>query len=138
VMLLRYVMLSFAKLPIFASLAVVGATHSYLLSQPRTVSLCIVDTKPDRAGPYEPPAGPFAIGMYQQLAGRRLKDGSALHLIVFPASLQADIIVPEVQRLKCSWVLPVLPPVGRGQRHQRYAVRPAALHPLAWRITESH
>lgn len=102
--LLRYVMLRFAKLPIFASLAVVGATNPYLLSQPRTVSLCVVDTRPDRAGPYDPPAGPFAIGMYQQLVGRRLKDGSALHLIVFPASLQPDI-VPEVQRLNCSWVL---------------------------------
>ena len=42
--------------------------------------------------------------MYQQLAGQKLKDGSDLNIIVFPASLQQDIL-PEVQRLNCSWVL---------------------------------
>jgi hypothetical protein len=88
----------------FAALAIVIATDPHLLSQPRTVLLCVVDTRPDQLGAYDPPSGPFAIGMYQQLVGRRLKDSSELNIIVFPASLQRDIL-PEVQRLNCFWVL---------------------------------
>ena len=88
----------------FACLAIALATIPHLFSQPHAVSLCIVDTKPFAAGPYDPPAGPFATEMYRWLAGRALKDGSELNITVFPASLQWDIL-PEVQRLNCSWVL---------------------------------
>ncbi|UWZ86921.1 hypothetical protein [Occallatibacter riparius] len=87
-----------------AALAAVIPTPNRLFSQPPPTSLCIVDTKPDQAGSYDPPAGPFAIGMYQQLAGQRLRNKAQLNIIVLPASLQRDI-VPEVQRLHCSWVL---------------------------------
>jgi hypothetical protein len=44
------------------------------------------------------------MGMYQQLAGQQLKNGSKLHVIVLPASAQSDI-VPQIQRLACTWVL---------------------------------
>ena len=98
--LLRHVVLRF----VFAVLIIVIATDPCLFSQPRTVAICIVDTRPDQVGPYDPPAGPFAIGMYQQFVGRRLKDSSELNIIVLPASLQRDIL-PEVHRLNCSWVL---------------------------------
>ena len=92
------------KLFILAAVAIPIATNPTLFSQPSTVSLCIVDTRLSYVSLYDPPAGPFAIGMYRQLAGRRLKNGFKLHIIVFPASLQSDI-VPEVHRLNCSWVL---------------------------------
>jgi hypothetical protein len=75
-----------------------------VFSQTQRNSLCIVDTRLERVHPYDPPAGPFAIGMYQQLAGRKLKDGSALHIIVLPASPQPEIGA-EVQRLRCSWAV---------------------------------
>lgn len=94
----------FVKRFSFASLALAVATTPQLYSQSGTVSLCIVDTRPGQAGPYDPPAGPFAIGMYQQLDGQILKNGSGLYITVFPASLQRDIL-PEVHRLNCSWVL---------------------------------
>ena len=100
----RCAALRLVKLFTFAAMAIPIATNSSLFSQPSTVSLCIVDTRLAHVGLYDPPAGPFATGMYQQLAGRRLKNGSKLHIIVFPASLQADI-APEVHRLNCSWVL---------------------------------
>lgn len=88
----------------FTALALAIATNQHLFSQPPTVSLCIVDTRPHQVGPYDPPAGPFAIGMYQQLDGQKLKNGSDLHITVFPASHQPEIL-PEVRRLDCSWVL---------------------------------
>lgn len=88
----------------FVFVVIVIATSPGLFAQPRTVSLCVVDTRPDQVAPCDPPAGPFAIGMYQQFVGRRLKDSSELKTTVFPASLQREIL-PEVQRLNCSWVL---------------------------------
>jgi hypothetical protein len=97
---------------VFAALVIVVATNPRLFAHPRSVSLCIVDTRPDRASPYDPPAGPFAIGMYQQFLGQKLKDSSELNITVFPASLQNDIL-PEVHRLNCSWVLQL--------RYHRYA-----------------
>ena len=93
---LRFVKVLFPALVLSTSLA--------LSSQPHVVSLCIVDTKLPEVSLYDPPAGPFATGMYLQLVGRRLKDGSKLHIVVFPASQQSAIL-PEVRRLKCAWVL---------------------------------
>jgi hypothetical protein len=100
VKLLRYFVLRFVL--IFEAIFI--ATIPRLFSQPHIVSLCIVDTRPEQVGPYDPPAGPFAIGMYRQLIGQRLKDGSELNIIVFPATQQRDIL-PEVRRLNCFWVL---------------------------------
>lgn len=99
-----YVAGRFAKGLVFAGLAFLLTTNLRLFSQPRTVSLCVVDTRPDRVGPYDPPAGPFAIGMFQQLAGRKLKDSSELNVIVLPALKEPEIL-PEIHHLNCSWVL---------------------------------
>ena len=95
---LRFVRLLFIG-PVF-----VLSTSSVLFSQPHAVSLCIVDTKLPQVSLYDPPAGPFATGMYLQLAGRGLKDGSKLNIVVFPATPESTIL-PEVHRLHCSWVL---------------------------------
>lgn len=92
------------KLLVFPGLLFVLSTSSALSSQSRAVSLCIVDTKLPQVSLYDPPAGPFATGMYMQLAGRRLKDGSKLNIVVFPASPESAIL-PEVRRLNCPWVL---------------------------------
>lgn len=89
---------------VFPGLLFALSTNSAPSAQPRAVSLCIVDTKLPQVSLYDPPAGPFAAGMYMQLAGRRLKDGSKLNLVVFPASPESTIL-PEVHRLNCSWVL---------------------------------
>lgn len=97
-------MLTLDKVLIIAALVNVGVSNQHLLSQARTVSICIVDTRSEQAGDYDPPAGPFATGMYQQLAGRKLKDGSDHNITVFPATKQTDIM-PEVHRLNCDWVL---------------------------------
>lgn len=102
--LFRYLAPRVVKLLVLAALAVPIAKESTMFPQPRAVSLCIADTRLPRVALYDPPAGPFATGMYQQLAGRHLKNGSKLHIIVFPASLQSDI-EHEVHRLNCSWVL---------------------------------
>jgi len=99
-----YAAVRFVTLLVFPALAFVFSATSALSSPTRAVSLCIVDTKLAQVSLYDPPAGPFATGMYLQLAGRQLKDGSRLHIIVFPASPESAI-VPEVHRLNCSWVL---------------------------------
>jgi hypothetical protein len=95
--------LRFVKL-LFPVLVFVLSASSALSSQSRAVSLCIVDTKLPQVRLYDPPAGPFATGMYLQLVGRRLRDGSKLNLSVFPASPESTIL-PEVHRLNCSRVL---------------------------------
>ena len=97
-------MLELVRLRACAALAIVIVTNSQLLSQLHASSLCIVDTKSDRLSQYDPSAGPYAIGMYQQLAGQRLQSGAVLNITVLPASMQQDI-PQEVHRLHCSWVL---------------------------------
>lgn len=96
--------LRFLKLLVLPALVSVPSTIFAFPSQPRSVSLCIVDTKLAQVRFYDPPAGPFATGMYLQLAKQRLNDGSRLNLIVFPASPESTILT-EVHRLNCSWVL---------------------------------
>ena len=78
------------------------ATSVFAQRQP--LSLCIVQTKPDAATQYEPPAGPFAMVMYNQLASQPLQNGTVLHFTVLAASVQ-HAVLPEVQRLRCSWVV---------------------------------
>ncbi|MGB6691919.1 MAG: hypothetical protein WBE76_29095 [Terracidiphilus sp.] len=97
-------MLELVKLRVSAALAVVIVTSPPVLPQPHPLSLCIVDTKSHRLSQYDPSAGPYAIAMYQELAGRRLQSGAALHITVLPASMQEDIL-PEVHSLNCCWVL---------------------------------
>lgn len=96
---------------VYAALLLVSSTpgfvaqaNSALPLEARGVSLCIVDTKLQRVSLYDPPAGPFATGMYLDLARRRLNDGSRLNIIVFPASSESAIL-PEVHRLNCTWVV---------------------------------
>jgi hypothetical protein len=91
------------KLRVLVALSVVIVATS-VFAQPQPLSLCIVQTKSDAANQYELSAGPYAVAMYDQLASQRLQNGAALHITVLAASMQRDI-VPEVQRLNCSWVL---------------------------------
>jgi hypothetical protein len=97
-------MLKLVKLRAPAALALVMFMSLPVLSQPHPLSLCIVDTKSKHSFQYDPPAGPFAVAMYQELAGRRLQSGAALHIAVLPATVQSDIPA-EIDRLRCSWVL---------------------------------
>ena len=89
------------RVPVALSVVIVATS---VFAQPQPLSLCIVQTKSDAASQYEPSAGPYAIAMYDQLAGQRLHNGTALHITVLAASMQRDIL-PEVHRLKCSWFL---------------------------------
>jgi len=89
---------------VFLAFAFVPTSDLALPLKPKNVSLCIVDTKLPQVNLYDPPAGPFATGMYLQLFRARLNDGSKLKIIVFPASGESAIL-PEVRRLNCSWVL---------------------------------
>lgn len=93
-----------ALLLFFLAPGIVARANSAMPLEARGVSLCIVDTKLQRVSLYDPPAGPFATGMYLELARRRLNDGSRLNIIVFPASSESAIL-PEVHRLNCTWVL---------------------------------
>jgi hypothetical protein len=87
------------RVPVALSVVIVATS---VFAQPQPLSLCIVQIQYDAA--YEPSAGPFAMAMYNQLAGQRLQNGTALHITVLAASMQRDIL-PEVHRLNCSWSL---------------------------------
>jgi hypothetical protein len=89
---------------VFLAPVFVRAANSALTLEARGGLLCIVDTKLPQVRLYDPLAGPFATGMYVELARRRLNDGSKLNMIVFPASSESAIL-PEVHRLNCTWVL---------------------------------
>ncbi len=80
------------------------AATASLWAQSPPVSLCIVQTKPDETTHYDPSAGPWAIEMYNRLAGQKLRNGSPLKITALPASVKKDIL-PEVQRLQCAWVV---------------------------------
>jgi hypothetical protein len=92
------------KLRVPVALGFIVMTGCSAWSQPGSLSLCIVHTKSHSSDQYEPSAGPDAIAMYQELAGRRLQNGATLQITVLPASMQQEI-EPEVHRLNCSWVL---------------------------------
>ena len=92
------------KLRVPVTLGFIVMTGCSAWSQPGSLSLCIVHTKSHSSDQYEPSAGPDAIAMYQELAGRRLQNGATLQITVLPASMQQEI-EPEVHRLNCSWVL---------------------------------
>lgn len=72
--------------------------------QARTVSVCVVETKADAHAQFDPPAGRYAAGMFNELSRHRLQDGAELKLIPLAASLEKDV-APEVRRLGCSWVV---------------------------------
>ena len=92
------------KLRVPVALGFIIMTGCSAWSQPGSLSLCIVHTKSHSSDQYEPSAGPDAIAMYRELAGRRLQNGATLKITVLPASMQQEI-EPEVRRLNCSWVL---------------------------------
>lgn len=77
-----------------------------LCAQPGSIPLCIVQAKPDHATHYDPSAGPWAIEMYNQLTGQKLRGGSPLKITVLPATVQKHIL-PEVRRLHCDWVVQI-------------------------------
>lgn len=92
------------KLRVPVALGFIIMTGCSAWSQPDSLSLCIVHTKSHTSDQFEPSAGPGAIAMYQELAGRKLQNGAPLQITVLPASMQQEI-EPEVHRLNCSWVL---------------------------------
>ncbi|QNI30540.1 hypothetical protein H7849_15475 [Alloacidobacterium dinghuense] len=92
------------KLRVPVALGFIVMTGCSAWSQPGSLSLCIVHTKSHSSDQYEPAAGPDAIAMYQELAGRRLQNGATLQITVLPALMQQEI-EPEVHRLNCAWVL---------------------------------
>jgi hypothetical protein len=85
------------------SLLLVFAADS-LCAQSRSLPLCIVQTKPDQTMHWDPSAGPWAIEVYNQLSGQKLRNGSSLKITVLPASVQKDVL-PEVRRLQCALVV---------------------------------
>ncbi len=92
------------KLRVLTALSVISVVTPSVFAQPKPISLCIVHTKLQTEPPYEPTAGPYAIGLYEQLAGRRLRDGARLDITVLAATAQQDIL-PEVRRLQCYYVV---------------------------------
>jgi hypothetical protein len=77
-----------------------------LCAQVRTLPLCIIQTKLDKATQYDPSAGSWAISLYNQLSGKKLRNGSLLKITVFPASVEKDVL-PEVRRLQCTRVVQI-------------------------------
>jgi hypothetical protein len=77
---------------------------SPLLAQHPPLSLCLVQTKPDAGTQYEPPAGPWAIELYNLLSARKLRSGAPLQITVLAALTEKDVL-PEVRRLQCPWVV---------------------------------
>jgi hypothetical protein len=89
------------QVPVALSVVIVATS---VFAQPRTLSLCIVQTKSVAVSQDESSAGPLAIAMYHQLIDQRLQNGTALRITVLAASEQRDIL-PEVHRINCSWSL---------------------------------
>ena len=85
-------------------LVLVPGVASCLRAQHPPLPLCIVQTKPNQATDYDPSAGPWAIEMYNQLSGQKLRSGAPLKITVLPASDKKDIL-PEIRRLQCVWVV---------------------------------
>ncbi len=75
-----------------------------LLAQHAALPLCLVQTRPYASAPYDPPAGPWAIAMYDLLSAQKLRDGAPLRITVLAAATEKDV-PPEVRRLHCPWVV---------------------------------
>ncbi len=88
----------------FAALLFLLVTDVSLCAQVQPLPLCIIQTKLDPSLQYDPSAGPWAIDLYNHLAGKKLHDGVSLKITVFPASVQKDIL-PEVRHLQCARVV---------------------------------
>jgi len=73
------------------SLLFVLVSAFLLCAEQQPLTLCIVQTKPDQPMEYDPSAGPWAIGTYSHLYGKKLRDGSSLKITVLPASVPKDI-----------------------------------------------
>ncbi len=89
---------------ISAALVLALPVASPLLAQHPPLSLCLVQTKPDAGMQYDPPAGPWAIELYNLLSARKLRSGAPLQIAVLAALTEQDVL-PEVRRLQCPWVI---------------------------------
>jgi hypothetical protein len=77
---------------------------SPLLAQHAPLSLCLVQTRPYASTQYDPPAGPWAIEMYDLLSARKLRSGAPLHITVLAAAIEEEVPL-EVRRLQCPYVV---------------------------------
>lgn len=77
---------------------------SLLLAQQAPLSLCLVQTRPYASNQYDPPAGPWAIEMYNLLSARKLSSGAPLHITVLAAAVEEDVPL-EVRHLQCPYVV---------------------------------
>lgn len=75
-----------------------------LLAQHVPLVLCLVQTKLDAGTQYDPPAGPWAMGLDQLLSAQRLRSGAPLQITVLAASTEKEV-PPEVRRLHCPYVI---------------------------------
>ena len=75
-----------------------------LLGQRAPLSLCLVQTRPYASASYDPPAGPWAIAMYDLLSAQKLGNGTPLRITVLAAATERDV-PPEVRRLHCPYVV---------------------------------
>lgn len=75
-----------------------------LLAQNAPLSLCLVQTRPYASAAYDPPAGPWAIEMYDLLSAQKLRNGTQLRITVLAAATEKDV-PPEVRRLHCPYVV---------------------------------
>jgi hypothetical protein len=87
-----------------AAFALVLLAGSPLLAEHAPLSLCLVQTRPYASIQYDPPAGPWAVEMYDQLSARKLRNGAPLEITVLAAEIEEDV-PSEVRRLQCPYVV---------------------------------
>jgi len=77
---------------------------SPLFAQHAPLILCLVQTRPYASTQYDPPAGPWAIEMYDLLSERKLRSGGSLRITVLAAEIEEDVPL-EVRHLQCPYVV---------------------------------
>ena len=87
-----------------AAFVLVLMAVSPLLAQHPPLSFCLVQTKPDASTQYDPPAGPWAVALYNLLSAQKLRSGAPLRIMVLAAEGEKDVL-PEVRRLQCPYVV---------------------------------
>jgi hypothetical protein len=85
----------------FVSVLLAG---SPLLAQHAPLSLCLVQTRPYASTQYDPPAGPWAIEMYDLLSAQKLRSGAPLQITVLAAEIEEDVPA-EVRDVRCPYVI---------------------------------
>jgi len=87
-----------------AAAALIVLSGSPLLAQHAPLSLCLVQTRPYASAAYDPPAGPWAMEMYDLLSAQKLRNGTPLRITVLAAATEKEV-PPEVRRLRCPYVV---------------------------------